>query len=127
MKARSLVLVVGLAAAPITALGCGACIEDKVAATYDYAVITQAAAQHHVVVFASVDSWPVGNAVAQAIRRTAASSKGVDPRSVRVSEEPSALSFAFDPATRSPDSVVAEIETRLHVKGVKLTIIRVTG
>ena len=33
------------------ALACGHCIEDKIAAVYDYALVTQATARNHEVVF----------------------------------------------------------------------------
>ena len=52
MNSRNLLFVVGLCAAPMTAIACGACVEDRVAATYDHAVMTQAVARHHVLVFA---------------------------------------------------------------------------
>ena len=116
-----------LSAAPMAAIACGACVEDRVAATYDHVVMTQALARHHVVVFASVASGRSGISVAHEIRRTAARSKGVDASSVRVSEEPPALSFALDPTASSPETALAEIQTRLRAKNVKLTIIRVAS
>ena len=43
-----------LGAARTPARACGHCIEDKVAATYDYSVLTRAAHDGHVVVFTEV-------------------------------------------------------------------------
>lgn len=40
---------------PIAALACGACVEDRVAATYDHAIINAAIAKHQQVVFVAVD------------------------------------------------------------------------
>jgi hypothetical protein len=37
----------------LLAMACGVCLEDKVAATYDYALVQRALAQQRVVVFAS--------------------------------------------------------------------------
>ncbi len=127
MSARAAFLFLGLWAAPIAAIACGACVEDQVAATYDHAVMTQAVALHHVVVFASVDSGRGGKSVVDEIRRTAARSKGVDAGSVRVSDEPSALSFSLDPKARSPEAALADIQARVRAKGVKLTILRVAN
>lgn len=127
MNPHPVFLLVALSAAPITASACGACVEDQVAATYDHAVMTQAVAQHHVVVFASVDSGGNGKTDVRAIGRAATASKGVDAGSVRVSDEPSALSFALDPTARSPQAVLVDIQTRLRAKGVKLIILRVAS
>ena len=125
MSSRTLFLVAGLFAAPMPAIACGACVEDQVAATYDHAVVTRAVARHHVVVFASVDSGRNLKSDVRQIRRAATASQGVDPGSVRVSEEPSALSFALDPTARSPEAALADIQARLRAKGVKLAILRV--
>ena len=127
MSPRTLFLLLALSAAPMAAIACGVCVEDQVAATYDHAVMTQAIARHQVVVFASVDTGRDGKSVLPEIRRMAASGKGVDAGSVRVSDEPSALSFALDQAARSPAAALADIQSRLRAKGVKLTLLRVVS
>jgi hypothetical protein len=56
MKPRWIAIAAALAAAaPATALACGACDEDKIAATYDHAVIDAAIARHRQVVFVAID------------------------------------------------------------------------
>src|SRR5215470_13558454 len=40
---------------PATASACGACIEDKIAATYDHALIDRAIASHRQVVFVAIE------------------------------------------------------------------------
>ena len=49
------VLVGGIAVMPTLAHACGACIEDKVAATYDHSIVTQAAARGQPMVFGAID------------------------------------------------------------------------
>jgi len=79
--------------AATSALACGACIEDKIAATYDHAVVANAAARHRVVVFAAVDGPGDAGAGAQALATAAARVPGVDRASIRTAASPRALSF----------------------------------
>lgn len=111
----------------MTAIGCGACVEDKIAATYDHAVIAKAYARHHAVVFASVDRNGSSKIDMHEISRVAAAGKGIDARSVRVSEEPAALSFSLDPATRAPAAALADMQKRLRALGVRLTLLRIVN
>lgn len=103
------------------AFACGVCIEDKIAATYDYDVVQRASAHHHVVVFAAVES----PADPQALRKAAARVKGVDRASVRAASNPRALSFALDPRAGDPLSALAAIERAPGMAGVRLSLIRV--
>ena len=82
-----------------TAHACGHCIEDKIAACYDHAVVTQALSRKHQVAFFALDGPLAGGAIEKkAIELLASSAPGVDAGSVRVSTETAALSVAFDPA-----------------------------
>jgi len=116
--ARALAFL-ALAWAP-AALACGICIEDKVAATYDYAVVQQAAARHHVVVFAAVET----PADPRVLGRAAAHVRGIDRASVRAAASPGALSFALDPGQSNPIAALRAIEREPQVAGVRLTLIR---
>ena len=109
-----------LAGAP-AALACGVCVEDKVAATYDYDVVQHATARHHIVVFAAVEA-PADPAL---LRKAAARVKGVDRSSVRAAANPRALSFALDPRAASPQAALAAIEREPALRGVRLTLIQV--
>ena len=100
---RRLAAAAVLALAAPAALACGVCIEDKVAAAYDHAVVTRAVDRGWVVVFAEVKG--AGDAAAAARRLG-----GVDASSVRVSQQPGSLSFALDPRRRSPREALAAIE-----------------
>lgn len=122
--ARALAAILAIGAAAPDAAACGACIEDKVAATFDYAVITKAAKRHHVVVFAEF-AGDGGAAVAlEPLRAAAARAPGVDPASVRASGAPQALSFALDPAVSTPQAALAVIERGTRGTKVKLTLLR---
>ena len=113
-------LVVCTVIAP-AALACGVCVEDKIAATYDYGVVQRASARHHLVVFAAVES----PADPQALRKAAARVKGVDRASVRAAANPRALSFALDPRAANPLAALAAIEREPGLAGVRLSLIRV--
>lgn len=102
---------------------CGVCVEDKVAATYDHAVIGRAAGAGHVVVFAEVRGRD-GGAVSAA-RRAAARVRGIDPASVRASEEPAALSFALDERVRSPSEALAAVRAAARPPGFELRLLKV--
>jgi hypothetical protein len=97
-----------LALAP-EAWACGVCVEDKVAATYDFAVVQRAAAQGRVVVFCELK----GPIQAAKIRKAATEVRGVDRASVRISGEPGALSFVIDPARQSPEAAVMDLQRQL--------------
>jgi hypothetical protein len=113
-----------LTAAEATA--CGICDEDKVAATYDYAVIREAAGKHQTVAFAAVGGLDgVSDGLAQALRNAVASSKGVVRDSVRVSPSPPAISFAFDPAVQAAQSLLVELQKQFEAKGLQFRLIKV--
>ena len=105
--------------ASAAALACGACVEDKVAATYDHAVMTRALASGDLVVFCEVDGRFDSPRLAQAMRRV----HGVRRESVRVSAEPAALSFAVDPKLQSAQAAVSAAQRTLPA-GSRLTVVR---
>lgn len=94
------------------ALACGYCVEDKIAATYDHAVITKALATKHHVVFLHVDGAARSRA---ALEKAAYSAPAVDRGTVRVSADLLTVSFAFDPARANLGVIHARIEKRLGV------------
>lgn len=101
------------------ASACGHCVEDKIAAVYDHAVLTRAKAQGHSVVFLAID----GNvAPSESLRRelenAARAIAGVDRDTVRVSLELAALSFAFDP--HATTAVAAQRALEKKIAGKKL-------
>ena len=115
-----ILIAVALAAiAPAASLACGACVEDKVAATYDHAVVEHAAASGDVMVFCEVIGPLDAQHLKQAMRRV----HGVRPQSVRVSTQPPAMSFAVDRKQRSPQDAVGAAQRSL-VPGTRLIIVR---
>jgi hypothetical protein len=127
MRPPALVLALLLAAAapPGTATACGHCVEDKVAATYDYGVLTAAARKGHVVVFTEIrgPAAGAGPALARFVEQTLAGAAGVDPGTVRVSLDPPAASFACA-GDRAPDAIVRSTRARLGTKGLSLGVIK---
>ena len=123
MKRTAMLLSTGATIAMSgTTLACGVCIEDKVAATYDHAVITEAKAAHRQVVFVAID----GPYVADIGRRIAAAAQrvhGVEAKTVRVSDSPAAFSFVVA-RSQAPERAVAGFRDALRDAGVRLTLIR---
>jgi hypothetical protein len=107
-----------LAGAASLASACGACVEDKVAATYDYAVVQNAMARGDVVVFCDVR----GRIDADRLRKAARKLGGVDKTSIRVSTAPQALSFALDTAKQSIDDAAAALQR--DAGGLEIEVVR---
>ncbi len=103
---------------------CGACIEDKVAATYDYGVLERAQSEHRVVVFAEIR----GNQEAKKLERAAAFAaknvRGIDPASVRSAHAPLALSFALDERI-APEVALSNVAKAAKIPGLELVAVRV--
>jgi hypothetical protein len=106
---------------------CGQCVEDKVAATYDHAVITRAARDGHSVVFAEVRGPAAGGtpALKTFITHAIASTRGIDAGTVRVSLEPPAASFACDLARHTPSALLASVNPQLATRGLSLLVIQI--
>ncbi len=121
---RALLLAGLLAAAP--ALGCGVCVEDKIAAVYDHAAVREALAAKRTVAFFAIDgSLPSGERTRRAISDIARAIPGVDPRSVRVSTELASLALAFDARRTSLVKVQDSLEKRLSAQGLSLLAMQV--
>jgi len=88
------------------AAACGYCVEDKIAATYDHAVVTRALAQGHQVVFFHVDGAPVTR---RSLEEAVSAVPGIDKGSVRISPDLLTVSISFDPRRVS----LVELNTRL--------------
>ena len=116
-----------MAGTPTPAHACGDCIEDKVAATYDYVVLTRAARDGHVVVFAEIrgPAAGAGPSVKAFILRMLGSTPGIDRGTVRVSLDPPAASFACDPVQHAPRVLLETVNPRLATKGLRLAVIKI--
>lgn len=107
MKALMGCLITVAMLAASNAMACGACVEDKIAATYDHAVIERAAAKGDVVVFCELKGGMVDT---ESLKAAAHRVKGVDAKSVRIARQPPALSFALDGAMHSPEEAVTALQ-----------------
>ena len=96
----------------LLAIACGVCLEDKVAATYDYALVQRALAQRRVVVFAEPRT-PVDERRLKAFAAAAARAPGVDAATVKTSAAPATVSFVLDP--RRADAKATSAALRLDL------------
>ena len=110
---------------PAPASACGACIEDKVAATYDHAVVTRAVERGRVMVFAEVKGAGAAEALTRAARKAAIGTRGIDSTSVRISQQPAGLSFALDARARKPVEALAAVQRAAGIAGLELALLKV--
>jgi hypothetical protein len=87
-------------------------------------VVTAAAAKGDRVVFGAIDGAIDARRVSERIRAVAPKSAGVHGPTVRASAAPGAFSFALDRGSTA-QSVVDELERRLALPGLRLTLIRI--
>lgn len=108
------------------ALACGYCVEDKIAAVYDHALISQALAQRHQVAFFHIDgTLPQGAAGKRSLEAMAQSAAGVDKGSARVSIETFTLAVAFDPARTGMGALQNSLDRKFAAKKLSLLPLRV--
>jgi len=125
MKSIGKGLGAALALAATSAFACGYCVDDKVAAAYDYAVVARAFERHHEVAFLSLElARPVARDTEAAIRRSVERITGVDRGTVRVALEAGALSLAFDPRRAAPGSMLPALDRALAPLGVTTALLR---
>ena len=110
--------------APAAALACGACIEDKVAATYDHAIVTNATRHGKAVVFAEPRGPSDPAIFVKAITASAKHARGVDPGTVRTSTQPPTVSFALASGV-APEAALAAIERSAAQPGLHLVLVKV--
>jgi len=124
MMLRGLVATLGMGAVA-SAMACGVCIEDKIAATYDHAVVTRAKAQGRIVVFAEPRANVEAATLAHKLSAAAAHTRGVDPASVRTSQAPASLAFALDPKAASTSAALRAITKAAGIPRLELVELRV--
>jgi hypothetical protein len=123
MRRGPLLIAIALTSAP--AFGCGYCIEDKVAAAYDHALVAQTVARGHDVAFIGFESRaPSGKDKANSIRHAIEGIAGVDRGGVRVAAESGSISVAFDPRRLPPGKLIAALDRELAPLGVETTLLR---
>jgi hypothetical protein len=123
---KALGLALWLAAAPVFA--CGFCVEDKIAACYDHAVVTSAKARGHAVAFFAIHGdLPRNKELHAALKRELEQTRGVEPGTARVSLENSALSFAYAGGKSRLGSIQRSVGRRMAQRGYELQLLRVMG
>ena len=103
------------------ALACGYCVEDKIAAVYDYAAVQQAASRKQTTVYFAIDGR-IGEQ-APKLQKLVSSVPGVQQGSARVSVEAAALAVAFDPARVSLGVLQRNLEAKLRPLGLSLLLL----
>ncbi len=116
----------GLALAAAPAFGCGYCIEDRVAAVYDHAAVTAALDQHHHVAFLAIEGpLPAGAESRRVLAHAFAYAQGIDSRSLRVSVDSAALSFAYNGERVSAEQIVDTLNRKLEARGLSVSLLKV--
>jgi hypothetical protein len=107
---------------------CEICVEDHVAATYDYAVIALAEAAGRKVLFVAVRGRDAGARQSEAaVRRALAAIPGVDRASIRYSAFPTAASFAWNPRRYDSGEVLRHVNGGLGGSGLTMVALKVIG
>jgi hypothetical protein len=125
--ARTAAELAGLAGLAIAgtatqALGCGHCVEDRIAAVYDHGAIARALEQHHRIAFFSIEGpLTAGQEPQRAIAGALRSMKGVDAASLRVSVESAALSLSYDGKLTSSSRIVDALNRKLAAHGLSVS------
>ena len=125
MSAKYLFALV-LALHGTTALACGHCVEDKIAAVYDHANVMQALERKHPVTFFAIDGLLLPTESTRRMLETLAESViGVDKGSARVSVESAALTVAFDPQRTTFAAVQKALDRKFIGKKLTLQPLRI--
>ena len=118
------VTLLGLLAREASA--CGHCDEDKVASTYDHAVVSRALSQgHHVAFFKIEGPISAGDATRRAIEDAVYAVPGVDNRSARISLDTLTVSFSFDPGRVSMTAINTQLDRKLSGRKLSVKPLRV--
>ena len=108
------------------ASACGHCDEDKVASTYDHAVVSRALSQgHHVAFFKIEGAVPPGDKTRRAIEDAVYAVPGVDSRSARISLDTLTVSFSFDPGRVSMAAINTQLDRKLSARKLSVKPLRV--
>jgi hypothetical protein len=125
-EVKHLLAALVLACNASAAFACGYCVEDKIAAAYDHAVVTRALGQKHHVAFFHIDgTLAPGDATRRTLEALADSVTGVDRGSARASVDSAALSVAFDPQRAPVAKLQIALERKLAAKKVSLLLLQV--
>ncbi|HKA38354.1 MAG TPA: hypothetical protein VKD25_01185 [Burkholderiales bacterium] len=109
-----------------TALACEVCVEDHVAATYDFQVISKAGATGRSVLFVALRGKDAtAPRSKETIQRAVSAMAGVDGGSIRFSAVPPAASFAWDPKRHGSGEILRVVNAKLAKDNLSLIALRV--
>jgi hypothetical protein len=107
---------------------CEVCVEDHVAATYDYGVIARAEQKGHHVLFVAVRGHDAGAPHSEAaLRKALAAVPAIDLASIRFSTFPTAVSFAWNPERTTSGEVLRSVNGGLGGSGLTVVALKVIG
>jgi hypothetical protein len=105
---------------------CEVCVEDHVAATYDYAVIAKAEQKGHHVLFVAVRGHDAGAPGKEAaLRKALAAVPAIDRASIRFSAFPTAASFAWNPERTTSGDLLRTVNGGLGGSGLTVVALKV--
>jgi len=123
LRLAALALLLGASAA---ALACGYCVEDKIASTYDHALVKRSIEAGHPVAYYHLEGpLAKGEATRRALIAAAESVNGIDRGSVRIALETLTMSFAFDPKRAALATVQNSLDAKLASRKLSLFPMRV--
>ena len=104
-----------------TAAACGHCVEDRIAAVYDHALVQRArASKHQVAYFAWDGALARDGASLRRMLALAEAVPGIDKGSVRVSMEPAAIAVVFDPRRSDAAAIATALRAALRRLSVEV-------
>lgn len=128
---HALLCAAGLLLAPLAALACGHCLEDRIASVYDHSAVERAKLQKHTLMYLVWDGPLTHDAATRRwLVRTVAAVPGVVAGSVRVSLEPPTIALAFDAARTKAAALESALQGSLASRGAtasSLTTITATA
>jgi hypothetical protein len=123
VAAASLAALLILAARPAAA--CGFCVEDRVAAVYDRALVDKSLVQHRYVAFFSIEGAVNLDEATRLAVLAALNASGAVRGTARVSLESAAASVAYDPARGDLSRITAAASRLLASRGLALVALRI--
>jgi len=125
---RAVCIAAALAPWPRPLPACEVCVEDYVAATYDYSVVAGAEAAGRRVLFVAVRGKDAAAPASEAaLRRALHAVAAIDRNSIRYSAFPSAASFAWNAKRVSSADLLRTLNGRLGGSGLTLVALKVIG
>lgn len=125
---RSLVLAVALLAATAAtppAWACGHCVEDRVAAVYDYQVELRAGRDHLQIAYLGIDGARAESEAARvAVAAALRDAPRVEQDTLRTSATPAAASFAWRGSREDLRGEVQRLNARLSGSGLRAELLR---